>query len=231
MSLVSASSRNGGVCERCIVREANYPSDGVNVIVPSKSSCCLNLFLPRKQPPHNLTPTHSPPPASTIPSLQSPASPYSSKSSSSSLSVGIRILPFPGFDFFSGLDCGNPACVAFLFKEPLDGGFPVAVRCCCVPLLGVRVALLGFSISLTLSGIPPTSPTIPPLPRFSLSIACTSSAVKNLPPGPRGLRMAWLCRDSCRYGFLCFDVRRRASSSFCRATRRLSIRWNCLALT
>ena len=86
---------------------------------------------------------------------------------------------------------------------------------------------------------PPLSfPSSPFSPMFSLSsppispsIAATSSAVKNRPPGPRGRRMACLCRLSCRYGFRPLLVRRRASSNFCLATRRLRIRWNCFALT
>lgn len=87
------------------------------------------------------------------------------------------------------------------------------------PLAGVSLPCLSAS----------SSPSSPPL--LPSSIAATSSAVKNLPPGPRGLRIACLCLDSCRYGFRPLDVRRSASSSLCRATRLFSMRWNCFALT
>lgn len=69
---------------------------------------------------------------------------------------------------------------------------------------------------------------------FAVVPAAGSAApppVRNLPPGPRGRRMAWLCLDSCKYGFRPFDVRRNCSSSFWRATRRFKMRWNCFALT
>lgn len=71
----------------------------------------------------------------------------------------------------------------------------------------------------------------PPPAACFFSIAATSSAVRNRPPGPRGRRIAWLWRDSCRYGLRPFDVSRSCSSSFWRATRRFRMRWNCFALT
>jgi len=100
-------------------------------------------------------------------------------------------------------------------------------------LLGVSLSLPAFLLVLPLvspfsltsfSSSPPTSP-----PRAS--IAATSSAVRKRPPGPRGLRMAWLCRDSCKYGLRPLEVRRSCSSSFWRAIRLFSIRWNCFAFT
>jgi hypothetical protein len=66
---------------------------------------------------------------------------------------------------------------------------------------------LGVPFSMVLLMSPGRPPALP-------SMAATSSAVRNLPPGPRGLRMAWLCLDSCRYGLRPLDVRRSASSSF-----------------
>merc|ERR1711939_939245 len=66
----------------------------------------------------------------------------------------------------------------------------------------------------------------PPLSSRSAS----SSFVRNRPPGPRGLRIACLCRDSCRYGFL--DVLSLwTSASRAHALRRFKIRWYCFALT
>src|SRR5690625_1068386 len=76
------------------------------------------------------------------------------------------------------------------------------------------------SVDLAAAASPPSDLAASSPPLASRSIAATSSAVRKRPPGPRGRRMAWLWRDSCRYGLRPLDVSRSCSSRRCRATRR-----------
>lgn len=87
------------------------------------------------------------------------------------------------------------------------------------------------------AGCPQTQPAFSSESDFDASdILCfcrhssSSADVRNRPPGPRGRRTAWLCRDLCRYG------RRAVSILFCssalaRCWRRLRMAAYCFAFT